>query len=76
VALHHDGPFDPKEDPLLICVQAAHLVTKKLGFHIQPDPELQLLQEPAIEALNLRDVELAALMVDLEDELQEARGLF
>jgi HD-like signal output (HDOD) protein len=77
VALHHEEPAgDGTEDVLLMCVQAADLITKKLGFHPQPAPDLPLLQEPAIETLGLGDVELATLMIDLEDELGEVKKLF
>lgn len=51
-------------------MQGANLVARKLGFHPEPDPELPLVQEPAIDALGLGDVVLATMMVDLEDELE------
>jgi HD-like signal output (HDOD) protein len=75
IALHHEEP--PREgDPLLLCIQAADLVTAKLGFNLTPAPEIDLLQEDSVARLELSDIEIATLMVDLEDELEEIRKLF
>jgi HD-like signal output (HDOD) protein len=74
VALRHEEPASD-QDPLLLTVQVANLVSEKLGFHLAPRPELDLLSEPAVELLGLSDLEIASLMVDLEDELAEARRL-
>lgn len=76
IVLHHEDPAENSEDPLLLCVQAADLITQKLGFDLDPDPDLPLLQEPAIENLGIEDMALASLMVDLEDRLDELRKLF
>jgi HD-like signal output (HDOD) protein len=75
VALQHEEAAVPG-DELLLCVQVADLMAQKLGFHLDPLPELVLMNEPAVEILGLKDLELATLMVDLEDELQEIRRLF
>lgn len=76
VVLHHEDPAEETEDLTLLCVQAADCITRKLGFDLHPDPELPLMQEPAIESLGIEDVELATLMVDLEDHLEDLRQLF
>lgn len=57
-------------------VQASDLVAQKLGMHPKPDPDLNLLDQDAIEAMDLEEVELAAMMVDLEDEIEELRAAF
>lgn len=75
-ARHHEDPEEKSSDALLLCVQAAILVTKKMGLHADPVPEINLLAEPVIEAIGISDVELAELMIDLEDELEEVRKLF
>lgn len=75
-ALHHEDSPEKSEDLLLICVQTAILITQKIGFHLDPDPEIDLLQEPTVEHLGLKDVELATLMCDMEDELEEVHKLF
>lgn len=59
----------------LTIVQAADLIAQKMGLHPHPDGELNLLDQDAIERLELHDVELAALMVDLEDEIDQMREL-
>lgn len=61
---------------LLLSVQAANLVTKKLGFHLEPDPDLILTEHMIIEDLGLADITLAELMIDMEDHLAEMKGLF
>ncbi len=76
VALHHEDEVDTSAAPLLTCVQAAEMITRKLGYHRNPDPELNLVAEPAIEATGISDVEMAELMVDLEDEFDEVQQLF
>jgi hypothetical protein len=75
VALEHEQPADGR-DELLLAVQVADLMAQKLGFHLDPRPELVLMNEPAVELTGLKDLELATLMVDVEDELAEIRKLF
>ena len=76
LVLRHEDPPEAGDDPLLSCLQAADLITRKLGFDLAPLPELSLLQEPAIENLSIDDVGLATLMVDMEDYLEELRSVF
>lgn len=73
VALRHHDP-EP-QDLLVIRVQAANAIAKKLGAHPHPDPDLILVDVPAVERLNLADLELATLMVDVEDEFLQVRSL-
>lgn len=60
---------------MLIRVQAANMISRKMGAHPQPQPDLNLMEVKAIERLNLTDLELAVLLVDLEDDFQRARDL-
>ena len=66
----------PEASDLLLCVQAANLITRKLGFHLTPDPNLALTERPIIEDLGLDDMTLATLMIDMEDHLEEMKQLF
>lgn len=71
---HHDEDIDP-DHPLAVRVQAADAIACKMGFHLKPEPELDLLSLPAIEYLNLSDIEIAIMIVDLEDQVAEIRRL-
>jgi HD-like signal output (HDOD) protein len=75
VALHHHDDDLEACDPLTIRVQAADAVARKIGEHPKPEPDLDLLDQPAVEHLNLSDIELASLIVDLEDEIAEVKRL-
>ncbi|MDH3223855.1 MAG: HDOD domain-containing protein [Gemmatimonadota bacterium] len=75
VALKHPT-FSPGGDDLLLAVQAANLITKKLGFHLDPDPEMDVLEQPVIDELGLDDVTIATMMIDMEDHLEEMKNLF
>jgi len=70
---HHDDPEGA--DLLVVRVQAADAVARKMGEHPTPDPGMDLLHVPAVEQLNLRDIELASLMVDLEDQIADIKSL-
>lgn len=74
VGSHHDAA-DSIEDFLSLRVQAGNAISKKIGAHPRPEPDLLLEEVPAVELLNLTDVELAALTVDLEDELAGLKDL-
>lgn len=75
VVLHHHDTDPTGDDYLLIAVQAANAVSRKMGMHPWPDPDLNLLKVRAVERLGLDDIELAALMVDLEDEFNAIREM-
>jgi HD-like signal output (HDOD) protein len=72
---HHDEDLEASQD-LVIRIQAADAVAKKIGQHTSPEPELDLLELPSIDHLNLTDIDLATLMVDVEDEIVEIKRLF
>ena len=57
-------------------VQASDAFAQKLGMHPTPDPDLNLLDHDAVEAIELAEIELAAMLVDLEDEVEELRAAF
>jgi HD-like signal output (HDOD) protein len=71
---HHDADPDFSET-LLIRVQAADIVSRKIGEHTEPDPDINLLDQRPVELLNLSDLEVASLIVDLEDQLAEVKQL-
>jgi HD-like signal output (HDOD) protein len=76
VALHHHDDRVEPDDALVLRVMAANSIARKLGASENPDPGLDLFEDPAIEALHLGDLELATLMVDVEDEIAQVRSLF
>jgi len=75
VALRHHDENVGLEKPLVLRVQAADAISRKLGEHPKPDPEMDLLDLACIQRLNVSDIELASLMVDLEDEVAEIKTL-
>jgi HD-like signal output (HDOD) protein len=75
VALHHHDEDITPENPLVIRVQAADAIARKIGEHPKPEPDLNLLEVRAIEQLNLGDIEIASVMVDIEDEVAEVKKL-
>lgn len=75
IARRH-GNVSERADDLLLCVQAANLITRKLGFHLDPDEELPIIGDPVIQALGLDDLTVATMMIDMEDHLREMKKLF
>jgi HD-like signal output (HDOD) protein len=75
VALHHHDEDVGIERTLIVCVQMADAVSRKIGEHPSPDPDLNLLETRAAEQLNITDLELASMMVDLEDDIAEVKNL-
>ena len=75
VARQHHDPAAAATDLLVARVQAGCAVARKVGAHTHPDPHLRLLELPCVDRLKLGDLELASLMVDLEDEVAEIRRL-
>lgn len=71
---HHDTDLDFSES-LVIRVQAADIISRKIGEHPEPDPDINLLDQQPVELLNLSDLEVARLLVDLEDQLAEVKQL-
>jgi HD-like signal output (HDOD) protein len=76
VALHHHDRDLDFDKPLIVRVQAADAITQRIGEHPNPKPDLDLLEQHSVELLNLSDLELASLMVDLEDQIAELKQLF
>jgi len=74
-ARDHESEAEDVEDGLVLQVQAANVLTRKLGAHPYPDPEIRVVDHPAFDRLALGEIELAALMVDLEDEIDALRSL-
>jgi HD-like signal output (HDOD) protein len=58
---------------LALRVQFAAAIARRMGFHPRPDPALSLASVPAQERLRVGDVELAAVMVDVEDAVAELK---
>jgi len=71
-----DPDVGPPEKTIIRIVQAADHIARKLGLYPHPDPDLNLMDQDAIESLEISDVELAVLMIDLEDEVDEIRSVF
>ncbi len=71
---HHRDDLDSTES-LVVRVQAADAISRKMGQHPAPDPSIDLLHVSAVEQLSLRDIELASLMVDIEDQIAEIKSL-
>lgn len=71
---HHDDEVE-SEDMIEVRVAAADAIARKLGAHPHPEPDLLLVGLPAMERLGLGDIELATLMVDLEDEIADVTRL-
>ena len=74
VLAHHD-PAETIEDELALRLQASDAMTRKIGAHPNPDPNLALESDAAVELLHLSEVELAALLVDLEDDMKALKDL-
>ena len=71
-----DPEMSQPDRPIIRIVQAADVIAQKLGMHPHPNPDLNLMDQDAIESLEIGDVELGALIVDLEDEIDEVRSAF
>ena len=74
VARDHHGS-DDAADALMLCVQAANLITCKLGFHLDPDETITLVGHPVMEELGLDDLTIATMMIDMEDHLAEMKAM-
>ena len=75
VALKHHQRACAGEE-LLLAVQAANLITRRLGFHLEPDPNLSVVDDAVVEELGMSDMQVATLMVDMESHLAEMKQLF
>ena len=75
VALRHHEESPEEDESLVVRVQAANAIARKIAAHPEPGEECRLEELPAVERQNLGEVELAALLVDLEDEFEEVHKL-
>jgi HD-like signal output (HDOD) protein len=71
---HHADP--PHDDPVVLRVQAADAIARKLGHHADSERDARLSADPAMERLNLSDLDLAVVIVDLEEEFETVRAMF
>jgi len=76
VRRHHDTDLDAARDGLVAVVACADRVAAKLGASSVPDPDASVLDHPAARVLRLDDVKIAALLVDVEDDVARVRGDF
>lgn len=74
-ALRHHQLDLGADEGLVVRVQAANALARKLTDERTPGPVCPLEEVPAIQRLNLADMDLACLLVDLEDELVRVRQL-
>ncbi|MFN8058299.1 MAG: HDOD domain-containing protein [Vicinamibacterales bacterium] len=72
---HHDTNLSGPDDSLVAIVQLANLVSTKLGASLTPDAEVSLLDTPGAALLRLDDVKIAALLVEIEDDVQRLQDL-
>lgn len=75
VALRHEEPAVADGNPCLLLVQAAIPIARTLESHPAYDPELNPLDDLAVELLGLTDIEVATLVVDLEDRFESFRKM-
>jgi HD-like signal output (HDOD) protein len=75
VALHHHDELQGSSDLLLVRVQAADAISRKIGAHPHPDPEMKIEENPAVERLGMDDLEMATVQVDVEDALAAIKQL-
>jgi HD-like signal output (HDOD) protein len=75
VALHHHNANTPGSEPLLLRVQVANAVARKIGAHPAPAPDLDLQGIPAVARLRLSDQDLARISASTAIELQTLKSL-
>jgi len=77
VRFHHQ-PGEAEDGGRLVWVLAAcEWIIRKIGFEGMPgDPDLSLVNLPPIQRLRLNDLELARLLVELEEKVQEHMALW
>jgi len=75
VALHHHDARPAASETLLLRVQVANAIARKIGAHPAPDPALVLRDVPAVALLGLTDDGLASVSAAVESELASLRAL-
>jgi HD-like signal output (HDOD) protein len=76
VALHHHDSDVPADNRLLLRVQAADAIARKLCGRRRSDRDSNPLESRAIRLLEIGESELATLMAGVEEEVERARSLF
>jgi HD-like signal output (HDOD) protein len=72
---HHHNPAAVEEGKLVWILAAADMVMHKVGLGgYEADEGMSLNNLPSMQALQLNDLEIAKLLVDLEDKAQELLG--
>ena len=74
--MHHDQEFTGPDAQLVAIVAFADDVAAKLGVTLNPGREISLLDTKGAKLLRLNDLELANLLVDIEDDIANFRAAF
>jgi putative nucleotidyltransferase with HDIG domain len=69
IGRHHEPELSGPANVLVAIVQLADLVAAKLGATLRPYAAVSLLETPGARMLRLDDTRLAALLVDVEDDV-------
>jgi putative nucleotidyltransferase with HDIG domain len=72
---HHHADPEGTGNELALRLQAGDAIARKIGAHPTPTFDAALEELYVIERLGMTEIELAALLVDLEDELAQLRSL-
>lgn len=75
VAQHHHDSGPAEEELLVVRVKVASALASKLGFSVHPQPFMQLMPLQCVERLGLGDLELAEMLVDIEDEVRQVKSM-
>ncbi len=76
VARRHHEPQLPVDATLILQVQLADEVARKIGAHLRPDPDLDLAAIPAVATLGTSAEEIEALLPEVQDEFERVRQMF
>lgn len=75
VALRHHDVHIEAGDMLVAVVQVADALSRRMFAHTPDDAAIDLMQVPGVEVLHLSELELAALLVDVEDEFAHLKSV-
>lgn len=75
VAQHHHAAHPVDEELLVVRVRVASAIASKLGFSVHPQPFMSLMPLQCVERLGLGDLELAEMLVDVEDEVRQVKSM-
>jgi hypothetical protein len=76
VALHHHDSNVPATDRLLLRIQVADVMARRLCSRWESEKTSSLPKTHAMILLGLEDADLNAMMAEVEGEFARARGLF